>query len=119
MFNGQERRIYRRIETPFMARFRVKQFEGVGTPLLFWDPVTIKNISAGGTFFYYKKNLGLDSLLYLKIYVPICTSVINCVGEITRIEEPKADTMFLIAIKFTEIDKQEKEKLNTTIEKLL
>ncbi len=113
MSNRQERRKYRRIETPFMARFRVKQFEGVGTPLPFWEPVTIKNISAGGTYFYYKMTLGLDSLLYLKIYVPTCTSVINCVGKITRIDEPKANTMFRIAIEFKEIDEREKEKINT------
>ena len=119
MSYGQEKRKYRRIEKSFMARFRVKQFEGVDKPLTIWEAVTLENISAGGTLFNYKKNLGLDSLLDLKIYVSTSTSVINCVGKITRIEEPKADTMFRIAIEFKEIDEREKEKINTIVREVL
>ncbi len=47
----QEKRKYRRIEKPFMVRFRIKQFEGIDTPLTIWDAVTLKNISAGGHTF--------------------------------------------------------------------
>jgi hypothetical protein len=64
---GPEKRKYRRIEKPFMARFRVKQFEGVDTPLTNWEAVTLKDVSVGGTLFNYKKNLGFNSLLDLKI----------------------------------------------------
>ncbi len=112
---GPEKRKYRRIEKPFMARFRAKQFEGVDAPLTSWEAVTLKDISAGGTLFNYKKNLGFNSLLDLIIDVSTSTSSINCVGKIIRIEEPKPDSVFRIATEFKEIDEQEKEKLNTIV----
>ena len=116
---GPEKRKYRRVEKPFMAKFRVKQFEGVDMPLTNWEAVTLKDISAGGTLFNYKKNLGFKSLLDLKIDVSISTSTINCVGEIIRIEEPKPDSVFRIATEFKEIDEQEKEKLKTIVREVL
>ncbi len=116
---GPEKRKYIRIEKPFMARFRTKQFEGVDAPLTNWEAVTLKDISAGGTLFNYKKNLGFNSLLDLKIDVSTSTSSINCVGKIIRIEEPKPDSVFRIATEFKEIDEQEKEKLNTIVRGVL
>ncbi len=113
MSNGQERRKYRRMEKSFMARFRVKQFEGVDKPLTIWEPVTLENISAGGTLFDYKVDLGLASLLNLKIYISTSLPVIDSVGKIIRIDEPKTDTMFRTAIEFEEIDEREKKKINT------
>ncbi len=116
---GPEKRKYRRIEKPFMARFRTKQFEGVDAPLTNWEAVTLKDISAGGTLFNYKKNLGFNSLLDLKIDVSTSTPTINCVGKIIRIEEPKPDSVYRIATEFKEIDEQEKEKLNTIVRGVL
>ncbi len=115
----QEKRKYRRIEKPFMARFRAKQHEGSEMSLTEWDMVPVRDISSGGLTFNYTKNLGFNSLLDFKIDISIFTPTINCVGKIIRIEEPQPHSMCRIATEFTEIDKQEKEKLNTTIEKLL
>ncbi len=116
---GQERRKYRRIEKPFIARFRVKQYESLDLSLTNWDTVDVKNLSAGGMLFNYNKNQKIDSLLDLKIDISTSTPTINCVGKIIRVEEPQPHSTYRIATEFTEIDKQEKEKLNTTIEKLL
>ncbi len=102
-----------------MARFRAKHFEGVDTPLINWEAVTLKNISAGGTLFNYIKNLGFNSLLDLIIDVSPSTSTINCVGKIIRIEEPKPDFLFRIATEFKEIGEQEKGKLNTIVRDVL
>ncbi len=119
MFNIQERRKYRRIEKPYMVRFRTKQYEGLELSSTEWDMVPARDISAGGLAFNYTKNLGFNSLLDYKIDIPTFTPTINCVGKIIRVEEPQHHYMYHIATEFTEIDKQEKEKLNTTIEKLL
>ncbi len=116
---GPDKRKYRRIEKPFMARFRVKQFEGTDTPLTNWEAVTLKDISVGGTLFNCKKNLGLKSLLDLIIDVSTSTSTINCVGKIIRIEESKPDSVFRIATEFKEIGEQEKGKLNTIVREVL
>ncbi len=113
------KRKYKRIEKPYIARLRIKQYEGLGKPSAEWDMVTVKDLSAGGALFYYSKYLGLDSLLDFKIDISKYTPAINCVGEITRIDKPRSTSMFGISIKFTEIDEQEKAMINTTVEKAL
>ncbi len=129
MNNSTEKRKYERIELEgiknrkivkhFMARFRVKQYESLDLSLTNWDTVDVKNLSAGGMLFNYNKNQNIGSLLDLEIDISESIPPINCIGKITRIEKPQPHSMLQIATEFTEIDKQEKEKLNTTIEKLL
>ena len=95
MFNIQERRKYKRIEKPYMARFRIKQYEGLEMSSTEWDMVPLRDISAGGLAFNYSKNLGFNSLLDIKI--DIFSSTINCVGKIIRIDRPQPHSMFRIA----------------------
>ena len=118
MSNGHERRKYRRIEKPFMARFRTKQYEGLEMSSTDWDMVPVRDISAGGLAFDYTKNLGFNSLLDFKIDISLPPLTINCVGNIIRIDRPQPHSMFRIATEFTEINKQEKEMISTTIEKV-
>ncbi len=119
MYNGPERREYKRIEKLYMAGVRVKQHEGHEKGSTGWDSVTLHNLSAGGTFFTYKKDLEIDTLLDLKIDVPESMLTINCVGKVIRIDKPRHTSMFGTAIKFTEIDEHVKEMMNTTIEAVL
>jgi CheY-like chemotaxis protein len=107
-------RKYTRIEKHFSSRFRIKQYEDLETPLPDWDTVALKNLSAGGMLFNCNKNLEVDSLLDLKIDMFESTPSINCVGKIIRTKKSKIASMFDIAIEFTEIDKQEREMINTT-----
>ncbi len=119
MYNGQERRKYKRREKLYMAGVRVKQHEGHETKSTGWDSVTLHNLSAGGTFFTYKKDLGIGAVLDLKIDIPESMITVNCVGEVTRIEQFKSTSMFCTAIKFIDIGEQEKEAINTAVEEAL
>ncbi len=129
MNNSTEKRKYERIELegrknreiekPFTARFRVKQYESQDLSLTNWETVDVKNLSAGGMFFNYNKNQSIDSLLDLKIDISESIPTINCVGKIIRIDRPQPHSMFRIATEFTEIEDQEKEMINTTVEKVL
>ncbi len=125
MSNDQKRRGNERYENipreePIvMARFKVRSGETQGMRLYGWDSVFLKNISTGGTFFYYTKDLGIGTLLDLKIYVPNFILIINCVGKVIRIDNPRHTSMFGITIKFTEIGEQEREMINTAVEKAL
>ncbi len=116
MYNGKERRKFKRREKLYMAGVRVKHEEGHETLSTGWDSVTLHNLSVGGTFFIYKKDLGIGTLLDLKIDVPGFLIIINCVGEVTRIEQFKSTSMFCTAIKFIDIGEQEKEAINTSVE---
>ncbi len=114
MSDGQERRKYRRIKKPFIARFRTKQYEGLEMSSTEWDMVPVSDISAGGLSFNYTKNLGFNSLLDFKIDITQSTPTINCVGKIIRIDRPQPHSMFRIVTEFTEIEEKEKEMINTT-----
>ncbi len=119
MYNGQERREYKRIEKLYMARVRVKRHEGHETFSTGWDSVTLHNLSEGGTFFIYKKDLGIGPLLDLEIDAPKAMLNINCVGKAVRIKQLQPYSMFCTGIKFTEIGEQEKEAINTAVEKAI
>ncbi len=104
MSNGQERRIYKRIEKPFMVRFRIKQYEGLELSSTIWDIVLVRDISARGLTFNYIKYLGFNSLLDFKIIIPtLFTLTTNCVGRIIRIDRPQPHSMFRISTEFTGI----------------
>ncbi len=114
-----ERRKYKRIEIPCLSGFQIRSDEAQEIESADWYIVTLMNISAGGTFFYTKKDLGIDTVLDLKIDISKSTLSINCVGKIKRIEEPIPPSIFGIAIEFTGIDEQEKEMINKTAEEFL
>ncbi len=113
------KRKYKRREKPYMARLRIKQYEGLETSSAEWDIVALKDLSAGGMLFDYNKNLELDSLLNFKIDISKYTPIINCVGKIIRIEELQPTSVFTTAIKFIGIGEQEKESINTSGEEAL
>ncbi len=112
-------RKYTRIEKPFSSRFRAAQYEGRESPFPDWDSVALKNLSAGGMLINCNKNLDIDSLLDIEIDMSESTPSINCVGKIIRIKVSEHDSLFDIAIKFIEIDKQEREMINITAEQTL
>ena len=128
MYERTKIRKYKRMETPYMASFRVKQHEDQEMSSPDWDIVAVENLSAGGMLFNYNKNLERDSLLDLKIDISKSTHTINCVGKIIRIEEfqylltqdvQPLNSMFRIATEFTEIDKHERDMINITVEETL
>jgi len=116
MPNGQERRKYRRIEKPYITRFRIKPDKIQEMVTANWNLVGVRNLSAGGILFAYPENLDIDSNLDLKIDISQSTLTINCVGKIIRIDRPQPNSMFQIATEFTEIEDQEKEMISTTID---
>ncbi len=118
MYNNIERRKYKRIEKPYRARFKIRSDEAQEMEAYVWDSVTL-DLSAGGAAFFCNKDLGIGTLLDLKIDVSKSTPPINCVGKMIRIDKTRHTSMFGIAIKFTEIGEQEKEIINTTVEKAL
>ncbi len=119
MYNNRERRKYKRTEKPYMARLRIKQYEGLEITSAEWDMVALKDLSAGGVLFSYKKNLGIGALLDLKIDVSTASPTIKCAGRVTRIERSQPHFILRIATEFTGIAEQEKELINTTVEEVL
>jgi hypothetical protein len=114
--NGQEKRKYKRyenlpIDPPVKARFQVRSdVQEMGPDD--WNSVILMNLSAGGAFFYSKKDLGIGTLLDFKIDMPKPAPTINCTGKIIRSDELQSTSVFCIAIKFVDIGEQEKKLIN-------
>ncbi len=115
MCNGHDRRKDKRREKLYMAEVRVKRHEGHETESTGWDSVTLHNFSVGGTFFIYRKDLEIGTLLDLKIDGTETKRTINCIGKVTRAEQFQSTSMFCTAIKFINIRKKDKETINTSI----
>ncbi len=120
MYNDLERRKYKRKEKPYTAKFKIRS-DAQETGSDDWDSVTLHSLSTGGTYFIYKKYLGIGTLLDLKIEVSKSKPPVNPVGKVIRIEQFQLppNSMFCIAIKFIDIGKLEKEVINTAIEESL
>jgi hypothetical protein len=119
MFNGKEKREHKRIEKQYTARLKIRSDEAQEMESDDWDSVTLHNLSVGGTFFTYKKDLGIGTLLDLNIDVPEAILTINCVGKVIRIDKPKSTSMYSIAIKLIDIGEQEKEAIYTAVAEAL
>ncbi len=123
MSNGHEKRKFERyenlsIEEPVLARFQIRS-DAKETESDDWDSANLLNISVGGTFFCSKKDLGIGTLLNLEIDLPKSTSTINCVGKVIRTEQFEPTSVFTNAIQFIDIGEEEKEMINTTVEKFI
>ncbi len=97
-----------------MVRFQVKQYKGLEISYAEWDMVALKDLGAGGVFFNSSKNLGIDSLLNLKIDVSTDSSPIECVGIVLRVKKQQYTSIFGNAAAFMEIGAQDKEMINKT-----
>jgi hypothetical protein len=122
MHNGRERRKYERKVfekgNPCIARFRVKQYEDSEISFGEWDTIVLRVFSAGGALFFHKKDLGIGTLLDLKIDIPKSTTIVNSVGKILRIDKIHPTSVFCIAIEFIDIGEQEKELISKAIEEM-
>jgi hypothetical protein len=112
MYEGAEKRKYKRIEKPYMVRFQIKQYKGLEISTAEWDMVALKDLSTGGVLFNYNKNLGIGTVLDLKIGFSTSTPPLKCAGIVIRVKEQQYTSIFGIAVAFTEIGAQEKEMIN-------
>jgi len=115
-----DKRKYIEISTPCIARFRVKQYEGQEMSSSEWNIVAVKDLSAGGIMFnYYKMNLGFGSVLELKIDFIKSKPSINCIGRVINIDDAHVNSMFHISTEFLEINEQDRDLINTSVEAIL
>jgi|SaaInlV_200m_DNA_2_1039689.scaffolds.fasta_scaffold35835_3 hypothetical protein len=114
MYKFPEARKYKRTEKRHVTRFQVKPNED--KVFKEWDMVAIANLSAGGIFFYSIENLGVGTTLDLKIGLSHSHHSITCVGRVIRAKRQLDTSLVGFAIQFTEIDEQDKEVINNTVE---
>ncbi len=109
-----ENRKYKRIEKPYVIRFRIKPYETQYKDITDWDMVAVNNLGAGGIYFHAGRSLKIGTILDLKIGFSLFSSCINCVGRVARVKGRLDTSIFGIAIEFTEIDDHIRAMLNKT-----
>ncbi len=119
MYEGAEKRKYKRIEKPYVVRFQIKQYKGLEISTAEWDMVALKDLSTGGVLFNYNKNLGIGTVLDLKIGFSTSAPSLECAGIVIRVKEQQYTSIFGIAVAFTEIGAQEKEMINKATVEIL
>ena len=118
MQSNIEKRKHKRIDKPFIVKLHAIPDEANGRISPDWDMVVAKDLGAGGIFFYTSKNLGVGTLLDLKIGFSTSVPPIECIGIVVRIKEQPDTSIFGIATAFTKIGEQEKELINQTAEEM-
>ena len=114
MYKVSENRKYKRIEKPYITRFRIKPYETKDMVSTDWDMVAVNNLGAGGIFFHTRSSLEIGTTLDLKIGFSKYIPRIKCIGRVNRVKRLLGTSIIGIAIEFTEIDDHVKEILNKT-----
>ena len=112
-YAGPERRIHKRIQKPYMVRFKPHDIVEAK-----WDMVAVLNFGAGGALFYYNDYIEADQILDIKINFTPSKDAINCMGKVIRCTSVPAG-MYLLAVNFVDIDELQQEYVNKTIEDLM
>ena len=109
MYDIAEKRKFKRIEKPYMTRFRIKP---AGT----WDMVAVNDLGAGGIFFNSSNNLEVGTILDIRIGFSRSVPAIKCDGVVTRVIKHPDTFIFGIGTVFSRIDEHVKEMINKVVE---
>ena len=115
----QERRKFKRVEKPYITRFRIKPDEVQDVVPTDWDMVAVNDLCAGGVFFNASRNLEIGTILDFKISFSTSTHPIKCVGRVARVKKHLNTFIFGIVTEFTETDEDIQEMINKTAEEML
>ncbi len=112
---SDERRKHKRAGEPFVMNVRIHPDEAQKAVSFGWDKVSVKSLGAGGICFYYNRNLEIGSPVDFKIYISRDAPLVNCSGKVIRIKKHLQSSIFDVAVEFTNISKQEIEKINRAV----
>ena len=119
MYKISENRKYKRIEKPYITRFRIKSYAPRDMVTKDWDMVAVNNLGAGGIFFHTRRSMEIGTTLDLKIGFSTSMPPIECRGVVTRVKKYPNTSTFCISTAFTEIDEHIKELINKTAEEIV
>ena len=115
----QERRRFKRVEKPYITRFRIKPDEVQNVVPTDWDMVAVNDLCAGGVFFNASRNLEIGTILDLRISFATSTHPVKCVERVARVIKHLNTFIFGIVTEFTETDQDIQEMIIKTAEKMV
>ncbi len=84
-----DKRKYKRIEKPYITRFRITPNEIQNMVPTSWDMVAANNLGAGGVFFNSSKDFEEGTTLDIKIGFSTSMLLIKCGEIVIRVKKPK------------------------------
>ncbi len=115
MYQGSDRRKYKRVKKPFLVNFQIRR-HGALEEDRDWDMVAVLNLGAGGILFYYNKKIGEGVFLDLKINYSPEKPPIKCLGKVIRTEKLEHAYMFLIAVILLDMSEEDRKLLVDVVE---
>jgi hypothetical protein len=112
-----ERRKYKRIKRPFIARLCIRPSDTAAKPAAY-DIVSLRNLSAAGLLFTYSGELKEGTVLDFKIQVPALPLPIHCTGKVVRIEKTKPKPLYHVAVDFAEANDKELKAIDQVAREL-
>lgn len=116
MYKGPERRKFRRIKDPLMVGFRIRAHKS-GEARSSYHEVDVRDLGAGGLFFYFDQSLVEGELIDIEISFAAAKEPVECVGRVLRMEGVERGGLVLVAAEFVEIKPDEQVLLNQVIER--
>ena len=107
-YSGAERRQYPRIKGDMAAY----AFYPSGP---FKEPAFIKDLSIGGACLFISEHLGVDAILYLKIYILGRDVAISAKSKVVWRSKADGPSTYYIGVQFLEVLPAEKEQLSQYI----
>ena len=111
-FPGMERRKYPRIKGDMVEY----AFYPSGP---FKEPAFIKDLSIGGICLYVSEALGLDTILYLRIYISGREIMISAKGKVIWRGKAEGTQNYYAGIQFQEMKREDKDQLSKYITALV
>jgi hypothetical protein len=108
----------RKSDIPLTIKFRVIPLISLRKISNDWNSVALKSVGTDGLSFLCNENLDVGSLIDLKIDFPEIGHTTHGIGEIDRIEQFQPSSLFSITVKLKEMERQEKEIIETIVEEM-
>jgi len=115
-YSGPERRKFKRIKRPFMAKFRLGADESYENMDIGWNMVTVRNLSAEGALFNFDRMIKQGTKIDMQIIFPLSRGPISCMGNVNRVEQGAAPNISYYAICFADIDDNDRKLINDMAE---
>lgn len=110
IYKKPERREFGRVEIPILVSYRIRGE-------LKTDISHAKNISEGGLLFTSDKDFDPNTVLVLKLKLPLSPEWFDIIGEVAESKEVKKNLIYEIRVRFIDIAEEAKKTIAQLVEK--
>ncbi len=107
-----ERRKYKRKSLYCLIKYRVLPNKEIHEAIV----TSLRNMSGGGILFRTSEYLQANTILEIKINLPLFDKIVTALAKVVRTEKTKTGTKFFIGVQFTEIKDEDRSSILKIVE---